>query len=165
VRKASRPPDAKLRRGRLSDLEALLAFERNFFGPDHQISRRSFRRFIGSPNCTLIVAEVKGQVAGCALVLYRRGSKRARLYTLAIGDAFQRRGYARRMLAAAEDSAKRRGRRAMYLEVREDDAGAIALYETSGYRRFGRRRRYYDGRIDALRFEKPLGSGSRRRPA
>jgi ribosomal protein S18 acetylase RimI-like enzyme len=165
VRKPSRTPEAKFRRGRLSDLDALLAFEKDFFGPDHQISRRSFRRFIVSANCTLIVAEVGGQVAGCALVLYRRGSKRARLYTIAVGDAFQRRGYARRLLAAAEASAKRHSRRVMHLEVRADDAGAIALYETAGYRLFGRRRRYYDGRIDALRFEKPLVAASRRRPA
>jgi [ribosomal protein S18]-alanine N-acetyltransferase len=162
VRKPSRPPAAKFRRGRLSDLDALLAFERDFFGADHQISRRGFRRFILSPNCTLIVAEAGGQVAGCTLVLYRRDSKLARLYTIAVGGGFQRRGYARRLLAAAEASAKRRGCRAMRLEVREDDAGAIALYETSGYRLFGRRRRYYDGRIDALRFAKPLVPKSRR---
>jgi [ribosomal protein S18]-alanine N-acetyltransferase len=165
VRKTSHPPAAKFRRGRLSDLDALLAFEREFFGPDHQISRRGFRRFIASSNCTLIVAEADRQVAGCALVLYRRGSKLARLYTIAIATAFQRRGYARRLLTAAETGAKRRGCRAMRLEVREDDAGAIALYESSGYRPFGRRRRYYDGRIDALRFEKPLAAQSRRRPA
>ena len=30
--------------------------------------------------------------------------------------------------------------------------------KSSGYRPFGRRRRYYDGRIDALRFEKPLAA-------
>ncbi len=165
MNKSSRAPAAKFRRGRLSDLDALLAFERDFFGPDHQISRRSFRRFIVSPNCTLIVAESGGQVAGCALVLYRQGSKLARLYTIAIATAFQRRGHARRLLAAAEASARRRGCRAMRLEVREDDAGAIALYETSGFRLFGRRSRYYDGRIDALRFEKPLVDKSRRRPA
>jgi [ribosomal protein S18]-alanine N-acetyltransferase len=162
-----RPPSpaAKLRRGRLGDLDALLAFEKEFFGPDHQISRRSFRRFIVSPNCTLIVAEVGKQVAGCALVLYRRSSKLARLYTISIATTFQRRGYGKRLLTAAENAAKRRGCRAMRLEVRADDAGAIALYETSGYRLFGRRRRYYAGRIDALRFEKPLIAKSRRRPA
>jgi ribosomal-protein-alanine N-acetyltransferase len=165
VKKPSRSRAAKLRRGRSSDLDALLALEKDFFGPDHQISRRSFRRFIASPNCALIVAETGRQIAGCALVLFRRGSMSARLYTIAVGAAFQRRGCGRRLLAAAENKAKRRGCRSMRLEVREDDAGAIALYETSGYRRFGRRRRYYDGRIDALRFEKPLIAGTRHRPA
>jgi [ribosomal protein S18]-alanine N-acetyltransferase len=156
VRKPSRARPAKLRRGRMADLDALLEFERDFFTSDHRISRRSFRRFIASPNCALIVAELGGQVTGCALVLYRHGSKLARLYTIAVGAKFQRRGLARQLLAAAEDNARRRGRRGMRLEVREDDAAAVTLYETSGYRRFGRRHRYYDDRIDALRFKKAL---------
>ena len=112
---------------------------------------------------SVIIAEVGSKVAGCALVLYRRGSKLARLYTIAVARDFQRRGLARQLLVAAEENATRRGRRVMRLEVREDDAGAIALYETSGYRRFGRRARYYDNRIDALRFDKALGAEPRGR--
>lgn len=152
-----RPPPAKLRRGRLADLDALIALERDFFTADHIISQRSFRRFIASPRSALIVADVEGKVAGCALVNYREGSRRARLYTISVGRAFQRRGIARQLMAAAERSARRRRCRFMRLEVRADDTGAIALYESSGYLRFGLRRRYYDNRIDALRFEKPLG--------
>ena len=86
----------------------------------------------------------------------RQGSRRGRLYTISIARAFQRRGIGRQLLAAAEESARRRGCRFMQLEVRGDDAGAIAFYESSGYARFGRRDRYYDNRIEALRFEKSL---------
>ncbi len=149
-------PPAKLRRGRLADLDALIALERDFFTADHVISRRGFRHFITSPKSTLIVADVDGKVAGCALVNYRQASQRARLYTISVGREFQRRGIARQLLAAAEQSARGRRCRFMRLEVRADDPGAIALYESSGYARFGRRSRYYDNRIDALRFEKPL---------
>jgi ribosomal protein S18 acetylase RimI-like enzyme len=163
---AARPASpARLRAGHPGDLDALVAFERAFFSADHQISRRGFRHFISSPKSTLIVADVDGDVAGCALVNYRRNSKRARLYTIAVGAAFQRRGIARRLLAAAEKDAKARGCEAMRLEVREDDAGTIALYESMGYRPFGRRRRYYDGRIDAILFEKALGGTPMRRAA
>jgi ribosomal protein S18 acetylase RimI-like enzyme len=161
----SRSPPARLRRARESDLEALVEMERNFFTSDHQISRRGFRRFLVSPNATLIVADVGGAVAGCVLVIYRRGSGLARLYTIAVAEAFQRRGIARQLLAAAEAGARRRGRGVMRLEVRADDAGAVALYESAGYGLFGRRSRYYDGRIDALRFDKPLGRRRVRQPA
>ena len=127
-------PPAKLRRGRLADLDALLALERDFFTADHVISRRSFRNFITSPRSALIVADVDGKVAGCALVNYRQGSRRGRLYTISVGREFQRRGIARQLMAAAEASARRRGCRFMRLEVRADDAGAIALYEFVGLR-------------------------------
>jgi ribosomal-protein-alanine acetyltransferase len=159
------PAAAKLRRGRIGDLDALAALEREFFAADHRLSRRSLCHFISSPKSTLIVAEAGESVAGYALVNYRHGSKRARLYTIAVAGAFQRRGIARRLLAAAERSARAHGCGTMRLEAREDDAGAIALYESSGYNRFGRRRRYYDGRVDALLFEKPLAAKPRRRSA
>ena len=165
MKKRPRGAAPKLRRGRLSDLDALLALEREFFTPDHRISRRSFRRFIALPTARLIVAVRDGRLAGCALVLYRRGSTQARLYTIAVAREFHRHGLARRLLTAAETNAVHRGCRSMRLEVRADDAAAIALYATSGYRPFGRRRRYYAGRIDALRFEKPLMARSRRRAA
>jgi ribosomal protein S18 acetylase RimI-like enzyme len=140
----------------LADLDALVALERGLFAADVIISRRGLRHFITSTRSTLIVAEVDGKVAGCALVNYREGSKRGRLYTISVGGKFQRRGIARQLMAAAEERARRRGCRFMRLEVRADDVGAIALYESSGYARFGRLPRYYDNRIDALRFEKRL---------
>ena len=163
MNKGSSPsaPAIRLRRGRIGDLDALVALEDEFFTADHRISRRSFRHFIASPKSTLIVAEMTGKTAGAALVLYRRGAAIARLYTIAVGRPFRRRGLARRLLAAAEADAVRHRCRIMRLEVRADDLGAIALYETSGYRGFGRRRRYYDNRIDALRFDKAL-AGNRR---
>jgi ribosomal protein S18 acetylase RimI-like enzyme len=45
----------------------------------------------------------------------------------------------------------------MRLEVHEHNGRAIARYEQSGYRLFGRHRNYYDDRGDALRFDKTLG--------
>jgi ribosomal protein S18 acetylase RimI-like enzyme len=156
VKAPTRHSSVTFRRGRVADLDALIAFEKKFFTIDHQISRRGFRHFIASPKSSLIVADAGGTVAGCVLVNYRRSSKIARLYTIAVGTDFQRRGTARRLLEEAEKKAVRRGRRLMRLEVRADDAGTIKLYETSGYRQFGRKPRYYAGHADALRFEKSL---------
>lgn len=149
------PLAVTLRRGRISDLDALLAIEQQLFG-SHLISRRSFRRFLSLGANTLLVAESTGDVVGYVLVLYRLRSAIARLYSIGVAARLQRRGVARRLMAAAEAKAMRRGRRQMRLEVRSDDPGAIALYRTSGYILIGRRARYYEGRIDALRFAKPL---------
>ena len=160
--RSRRAPAAKLRPGRLRDLDALLALEQAIFNTDI-LSRRSFRRFLTARSATVIVAEADGKLAGYVLVLYPPRSKLARLYSIAVAPHMGRRGVGPLLLAAAEENATRRGRRVMRLEVREDDAGAIALYETSGYRRFGRRARYYDNRIDALRFDKALGAEPRGR--
>jgi ribosomal protein S18 acetylase RimI-like enzyme len=145
----------------MSDLPALLALENAVFTVDI-LSRRSFRRFLGSP-ATLIVAEEGGKLAGYVLVLYPVRSQLARLYSIAVAPHVGKRGVGPLLLAAAEEAAKRRRRRAMRLEVHEHNTRAIARYEKSGYRLFGRHRDYYDDHGDALRFEKPLDGRSRRR--
>jgi [ribosomal protein S18]-alanine N-acetyltransferase len=155
-RRKARPISVTLRRGRMSDLAALVTLELAVFKTDI-VTRRSFRRFIGSPLASLIVAEESGGLAGYALVLYPPRSKHARLYSIAVAPRVGGRGLGPRLLTAAENTAKRRGRRAMRLEVHVRNKRAIARYEKSGYRLFGKHRSYYDDRGDALRFEKPLG--------
>jgi len=160
----SPPPAVVLRRGRVRDLDALIAIERAVFTTDI-LSRRSFRRFLAGRNASAIVAEADGRLAGYALVLYPPGSELARLYSIAVAPHIGRRGVGPLLLAAAEAAARRRRRRAMRLEVHEHNSRAIARYEKSGYRLFGRHRDYYDDHADALRFEKPLTVEPRRRPA
>ena len=146
----------KLRRGRTSDLAELLALEQAVFTTD-KLSRRSFRHFLASPHASLIVAEEGGRFAGYVLVLYPPRSKAARLYSIARAPHVGGRGVGPKLMAAAEAAAKRHGRQTLRLEVHEDNKRAIARYEKSGYRLFGRHHEYYDDRGHALRFEKPLG--------
>jgi ribosomal-protein-alanine acetyltransferase len=162
VTRAQLPLVAKLRRGRLRDLDALIAIEDAVFTTDN-LSRRGFRHLLTAPSATLIVAEESGKVAGYALVLYRPRSKLARLYSIAVEPHSGRRGVGQLLLAAAEDAAQRRGRQVMRLEVHDHNTRAIARYEKSGYRLFGRHRNYYDDGGDALRFEKPLTKTPRSR--
>jgi hypothetical protein len=46
--------------------------------------------------------------------------------------------------------------------VRYDNASAIALYESSGFRQFGEHPRYYADGASALRYEKSLAPVTRR---
>jgi ribosomal protein S18 acetylase RimI-like enzyme len=160
-----RPPAAaKLRKGRIGDVDALLAIENEVFTAD-LLSRRSFRRFLASPHATLLVAEESGKIAGYALVVFPPRTTIARLYSIAVAPHIGRRGVGPLLLAAAQEAARRRRRRAIRLEVHERNRRAIARYEKSGYRLFGRHRDYYGDRGDALRFEKPLGPEAGRGPA
>jgi len=140
----------------MSDLDGLVGIEQAVFSTD-RLSRRSFRRLLARPTAALMVAEADGRLAGYVLVLYPPRSTLARLYSIAVAPHSGRRGVGTQLLAAAERAARRRGRRAMRLEVHEHNSRAIARYEKSGYRPFGRHRRYYDDGGDALRFAKALG--------
>jgi ribosomal protein S18 acetylase RimI-like enzyme len=155
----------RLRRGRRGDLDALLALENEIFNSrffaGHLMSRASFRRLLASPSAAVVVAEAEPQIGAYVLVLYRVNSDAARMYSIGVARKFRRRGLARMLVAAAEKDAVRRGRKAMRLEVRADDRGTVALYESCGYCRVGRAPGYYGGRIDALRLEKALGKEPR----
>lgn len=163
----TRPParfsmPVKIRHGRLRDLDALIALEGAVFATD-RLSRRSLRHFLGARGASLIVAMLGEEIAGYALVLFPPRSGLARLYSIAVAPHLGKRGLGPLLLAAAEASAQRRGRKAMRLEVHDHNTRAIARYEKSGYRLFGRHHDYYDDHGDALRFEKPL-SGHAPRP-
>lgn len=146
-----------LRDGRLDDLPALLALEAQF--PGDRLSARQFRRHLISPSARLRVIELGTTLAGYALLFRRRGSTMARLYSIAVDASARGRGIGAALLADAEAAARAAGATALRLEVRFDNAAAIALYRARGYREFGRHGGYYADGADALRFEKPLAAG------
>ena len=51
---------------------------------------------------------------------------------------------------------KQQGLPSLLLEVREDNAAAIGLYEKKGFRETGRRKNYYDGNTAAVLMELSL---------
>jgi [ribosomal protein S18]-alanine N-acetyltransferase len=144
---------AEIRLARASDVDALAALEKSAFDAD-RISKTSFRRMVASGSATILVATGEGAVEGYCAVLFRAGSRKARLYSIAVRPGNG--GIGRALLAAAENAAAARGSGQMRLEVREDNSRAIALYEKSGYRPFGRKPDYYADGATALRYSKPL---------
>jgi ribosomal protein S18 acetylase RimI-like enzyme len=152
-------PGPSLRDGKASDLADIRAIEEGSFSGD-RLSPRSIRRLLAAPSASLRVAALDGHVAGYHLVLTRKGSSVARLYSIAVAATARGRGLGERLLADAERMARRRGAVALRLEVRTDNAGAIRLYTRRGYRRIGTYPAYYADGADALRFEKPLGNAA-----
>ncbi|MER9634381.1 peptidase C39 family protein [Mesorhizobium sp. M0228] len=146
---------AEIRKARASDVDDLAAIEKAVFSSD-RISRRSFRQLIERDTAELLVGESDGRVAGYAVVLFRKGSGVARLYSIAVGPFFGGRGVGRLLLEEAETAAFEHGRMMLRLEVREDNPRAIQIYERSGYRKIGREPDYYEDGATALRYEKTL---------
>jgi ribosomal protein S18 acetylase RimI-like enzyme len=147
--------DVHVRKAARGDLDALVELEERVFASD-RLSRRSLRRFLASPSAELVVAQLAKRLAGTAIVLFRPRALVARLYSIAVAPAMGGRGVAPMLLAAAEAAALARGCRALRLEVHVTNHAAIARYRKSGYREFGRLRKYYEDGGDALRFEKRL---------
>ncbi|TAN05935.1 MAG: N-acetyltransferase [Rhodanobacteraceae bacterium] len=149
----------RIRRASAADLDALVALEQATFTSD-RISRRQWRRHISNANASLRVHGTRGHVDAAALVFYRRHSSHARLYSLAVAADARGAGLGGRLLGAAEAAARAHGCSGMRLEVRVDNATAIALYTRHGYVRIARLPGYYEDGGDGWRFGKALATGA-----
>ncbi len=75
----------------------------------------------------------------------------AHIVTLAVREAYRRRGIGETLLIAALEVAVASGQETMTLEVRPSNNAALALYEKHGFSRAGLRARYYsDTQEDAI---------------
>jgi ribosomal-protein-alanine N-acetyltransferase len=136
---AGAPDGVVLRPARASDVDALVTIERAAF-PDPW-DARSFRSVINAPAGRVTVAERAGDVVGYAVVLL--AADEAELANLAVAAEARGQGVGRRLLHAVRSAAAAEGAEVMYLEVRESNAPARALYDGAGFTVIGRRRRYY----------------------
>jgi len=98
------------------------------------ISCRSFRTFISSATARVVVTEGEDGIVGYPIILFRRGTALARLYSIAVLKDITQRGIGLRLLQAVEDVAFEEGRVYMRLEVHEENERAIWLYCRFHYR-------------------------------
>jgi ribosomal protein S18 acetylase RimI-like enzyme len=142
-----------IRKARGADIDELLRLESLAFKGD-RLSRRSFKRWLRHSGCIFLVREEDGALGGYILVILRRGTRLARLYSLAVDPACQGKGIAMGLIERAEQGARDAGALYMRLEVAGNNAAAISLYRKLGYTQFGLYQDYYEDHSDALRMEK-----------
>jgi ribosomal protein S18 acetylase RimI-like enzyme len=145
----------KIRPIRESDLPQLLKLEETCFETD-RLSRRSVLHWFKSSRRLFVVAEQGSELLGYGLVSLYKGTRLARLYSLAVRTEVRRQGIGRQLLEHLEEMASTKGRLAMRLEVNRVNRPAVALYESSGYRVFGFYSDYYENHNDALRMQKRI---------
>ncbi|WP_213996962.1 ribosomal protein S18-alanine N-acetyltransferase [Arsukibacterium sp.] len=144
-----------LRDAALADVPALQLLEQRCFSTD-LLSVRSFRRFITEKRSDLVVLEVNGQLAGYFLLIYRRATSLARLYSIAVDPAFRKQGLAEKLMAEAEQQAANRHCALLRLEVRRDNSTAIKLYQKLQYHEFAIKHDFYEDHADAICMQKQI---------
>ncbi len=145
-----------VRRGENIDLDELVSLEERTFDSD-RLSRAQYRRHLDSASAQVLVASAShNHFLGAAVLFFRKHSTVARVYSLATQPLARGQGVGTALLEAADRAARRRGCRALRLEVNVANTRAIRLYEHLGYRRIGRYTHYYQDGADAWRYEKTL---------
>ncbi|MEQ6915970.1 GNAT family N-acetyltransferase [Halomonas aquatica] len=120
------------------DLDALYRLEQVAFSGD-RFSRRQLWHLLNRANSLTLVAaseeldEGAERVLGYGTLLFRRGSRRARLYSFCVHPDARGTGLGRRLMEAIEAEALAREAEALRLEVRVDNRVALGLYRRMGF--------------------------------
>ncbi len=124
------------------DAPAIAALERDNLGADAWSPALVEEGVSGRlPTVGYLVAEVDGRVVGHAVASIVADV--AELQRIAVDPAHRRTGLATLLLDAVIGAAREGGADRLLLEVREDNAGALAFYAARDFVEVDRRRRYY----------------------
>ena len=154
---ATVPP---LRLATRQDIDAVAKLETATFSDPW--ARSAFAQLIGNPAVEFLVgeaADAPGVPVGYVVAWF--AADEAEIANIAVAQHVRGTGLGARLLDAALDAARRRGSRYVFLEVRESNAAARALYASRAFEVVGRRRNYYRRPLeDALVLRCELSGGA-----
>jgi [ribosomal protein S18]-alanine N-acetyltransferase len=141
----------RIRRMLLTDLDAVVAIEREVFL--FPWTRGNFSDSIDS-GYQCLVLEQGDHLFGYGVMII--GPEEAHLLTLSIAAGSQRKGCGESLLRHFIHVAKEQRARSLFLDVRESNHAAARLYERIGFKQIAKRKDYYPamgGREDSLVME------------
>ncbi|MCU1418964.1 ribosomal protein S18-alanine N-acetyltransferase [Mycetocola sp.] len=143
----------QLRRASVADLHHIMDIERSVFVTDAW-SEEMMRSELESDHTVYVVATALGApdiVQGYAGLMVPAGATEADVQTIAVAPQVRRMGLGRVLMHALIKAARAAGVRDLFLEVRADNAGAQALYDSLGFAGIGVRPGYYQpDDVDAI---------------
>ena len=102
-----------------------------------------------------ILETSEGEIAG--YIIYSAVCDSADLLRVAVDAGSRRRGIGCKLMETMVDDCKDRNVQSIFLEVRESNAAAIAMYEQFGFVKISTRKKYYDSPVeDGLVMQKQL---------
>lgn len=125
-----------------ADARRCAELERQLFEGDDPWPAAAFDRELASRHNHYVGARVGATLVGYAGIsrLGRTPPFEYEVHTIGVDPAYQGRGIGRRLL---EELLAFADGGVVYLEVRTDNAAALALYRSTGFEQVGLRRRYY----------------------
>lgn len=146
---------ALLRPAESRDINDIVRIERASFADPW--SEDSFRRILGGHSAIFQVMVIPANEVAGYIIAFAIGSD-AELLNVAVEPRHRGQGLAGMMLDAVLIQLGASGVRTAFLEVRESNRAALALYGSRGFTEIGRRRNYYRRPVeDALVMRRVIG--------
>ena len=127
-------------------------------------SDASFRQAVDNPGVffRVVTEGAGGPLVGYVVAWFAGGE--GEIANVAVAPSARGRGFGGMLLDAAIAAAHNYGAEALFLDVRESNARARALYDSRGFLEVGRRRRYYRRPAeDAIVLRRGIGSDAGRK--
>jgi len=151
-----------IRRAVEADVNAMVAIERASFSDPWTAS--AIASTLRYDHMRVLVAEERGELGGdgagrpLGYVVAMVAGQEAEIADLAVSPDARRRGIGRALIDRLLADLEAEGVESVFLEARESNRGARALYESRAFRGIGRRRGYYRLPVeDALLLKRELG--------
>jgi [ribosomal protein S18]-alanine N-acetyltransferase len=128
-----------LRPARDADIDAVLEIEHASFGDPW--NRNAFVDLVDDPRVAFLIADAGGAVRGYVVAWFVLDE--GEIGNLAVARSARRRGIGALLLDGAIAAVRSSDVDTLYLEVRDSNAAARALYASRGFVEVGRRREYY----------------------
>ena len=124
----------------VDDISQVAEIERQIFSIPW--SEKSFKDSMESDNTIYIVAKEDNNVAGYAgmYLSFEEGN----ITNVAVNPSSRRKGIGEKIVRDILNRAYEKGVRDVFLEVRETNSAAIALYEKIGFKEEGIRKNFYE---------------------
>ena len=133
------------------DLSTLFSIEAELYPIDAWSLDIFDSEFDGIPDTRYyVVAERLGEILGYAGLFSPLAGEVADIQTMTVVKSEQGKGIGKALLKLLVIEALRREAPDVLLEVREDNASAIGLYQSAGFEEISRRKNYYAPGIHAL---------------
>ena len=138
-----------IRAAEAEDLDAVLEVERAAFGAAAW-SAGMVEGALRSATAEVLIAQDAASGAPLGHAIGQIAGDVGEVLELGVAPGARRAGLGAALLAALEHALTRRGASEIWLELRADNAAALALYQGAGYAVTGARRRYYSDGADAI---------------
>lgn len=138
--------DILIREAVTEDIDAIMALERGSI--IHPWAGKEFESLIEDGNKLCLVTEIENRIVcyiGAETVL-----DECNIGNIVTDRRYRGQGIATRLMDALKRELKQRGIAKVFLEVEHDNLPAIALYDKTGFVRYGYRRGYYGEGRDAV---------------
>ncbi|PYX95450.1 MAG: ribosomal-protein-alanine N-acetyltransferase [Acidobacteria bacterium] len=140
----------KIRPATPADILPMFHLEKHAVTAAHW-TRQQYERMFSEPDPRRLALIIEAESTAQGFLIARDVANEWELENIAIAGPARRRGMGTRLLGEFLDQVKAEGAEAVFLEARESNRAARALYEKWAFVESGRRRRYYrDPEEDAV---------------